>query len=317
MDFNIRDFKPPDLPAIIVVQHAAVPLHPWSLGELERDLERLEEHLKYHLIVAESDGQVIGAANYYRNAGSYHPHRYQLELFVGPEFQSRGVGHALYDAVLEALRPLDPISLSAQVRENDPRSVQFAAHRAFEEVKRDFESILETGDFDGREYDNLLSRLEADGIEMKTFRELDTPEFRRAFHECFEVVRLDVPRAEPPTPLSFEFFNQNVIDDEEMLQDMFWFALERERIIGFTGGYSGAKPGWVDTWLTAVRREARGRGLAVALKVRAIRAAKALGFSSIRTDNDTRNSAMLAVNEKLGFQRQPAVLSMKRTFRDE
>jgi mycothiol synthase len=84
--------------------------------------------------------------------------------------------------------------------------------------------------------------------------------------------------------------------------------------VGFTGAYKGAREGWVDQWLTAVTREVRGRGIATALKVRQLEAAQALGFSTVRTDNDTRNTAMLAVNGKLGFVRQPAALVMKKEF---
>ncbi len=314
MNYTIRDFKPGNASAFIAAQNEAVPLHPLSLGEFARDLEKLEPHLQYHLLVAEGNGEIMGAANYYRNPGAYHPHKFQLQLFVRPEFQSKGIGNALYDAVLEGLRPLEPISLRAQIRENEPTAIRFALNRGFEETKRDFESILETIHFDASAYDGLISRLKSEGVTFKTFRELDTPEFRHAFHEVFGIVRLDVPRSEPPTPLTFAFFIENVIDDPEMLQDVFWFALLGEEILGFTGGYSGAKPGWMDTWLTAVRREYRGRGIAQALKVLAIQAAKEAGFSSIRTDNDTRNSAMLAVNVKLGFARQPAVLSVRKMF---
>ena len=317
MNYTIRAFKPSDAPGFIAAQNEAVPLHPLSMGEFERDLDKLEPHLQYHLLVAEADGDLVGGASFYRNAGAYHPHKFQLELFVRPAFQSRGVGKALYGAVLEDLRALEPISLSAQVRESDPKAVRFAASRGFQETKRDFESILETEGFDASIYGRLFSRLEGQGVRFKSFRELDTPAFRRAFHQVFEVVRLDVPRSEVPTPLGFEFFNENVIDDPQMLQDLFLFALENEQILGFTGGYAGAKPGWMDTWLTAVTREARGRGIATALKVRAIQAAALAGFTNIRTDNDTRNSAMLAVNLKLGFVRQPAVLSVRKIFEDE
>ncbi len=314
MNYTIRGFKPGDAPAFIAAQNQAVPSHPLSLGEFERDLERLEAHLQYHLLVAETGGEIVGGASFYRNAGQYHPRKFQLHLFVRPEFQSRGIGEALYDRVLEELRALEPISLATQVRENEPHAVQFAARQGFREVKRDFESILETRTFDASVYDGLISRLKTEGIAFKTFRELDTPEFRHAFHQVFEVVRLDVPRSEPPTPLTFEFFNENVIDDPEMLQDLFWFALEGEQILGFTGGYSSSKPGWMDTWLTAVTREARGCGIAQALKALAIQAAKEAGFTSIRTDNDTRNAPMLAVNVKFGFVRQPAVLSVRKIF---
>lgn len=316
MNFTIRDFERSDLPTLIAVQHAAVPLHPVSQGELERDLEKLEPQLRHHLIVAESDGQVVGAADYQRNAGAYHPNKFQLQCFVTPRFQGHGIGKALYDAVLEQLRALEPISLGVQVRESEPGAVRFAQSRGFVEVKRDFESMLDVASFDFSAYDGLEERVKLEGIALKTFRELDTPDFRRHFHEVFEIVRLDVPRAEPPSPLTFKFFNENVIEEPEMLPEVFVFAIKDDQILGFTGGYSGAKPGHMDTWLTAVRREARGKDIATAVKVRAIRAAKDLGFTTIRTDNDTHNSAMLAINEKLGFERQPAVVSMRKMFRD-
>jgi GNAT superfamily N-acetyltransferase len=317
MNFHIRAFKPDDIPEIIQLQHAAVPLHPWSQGELERDLDRLEPHLQYHFLVAESDGRIVGATDYHRPAGSYHPHKFFLDLFVHPDHQGHGIGRALYDAVLEELLPLGPLSVAAQVRESDPRAIRFAANRGFTETKRDFESVLDTQSFDFSVYDSLERKLEYQGIHLKTFREVDTPAFRRHFHEVFEGVRLDVPRAEPPTPLTFKFFEENVIDEPEMLPDVFVFAMHNDRIVGFTGGYRGAKPGWMDTWLTAVLREARGKNVATAVKVRAIRNARDLGFTSIRTDNDTRNAAMLAVNEKLGFARQPAVISVRKVFREE
>ena len=317
MSIHLRPFVRSDAPDVIRIQHAAVPLHPWSLGEFERDLDRLEPHLQYHISMAEVDGQAVGLVMYYRHAGAYHEHKFYLDLLVSPEHQGRGVGRALFAKLLEELQPLDPISLSTQVRETDARALRFAEARGFVEVKRDFESILDAGTFDPSPYAHLESQLEQHGIQLKSFRELDTPEFRRHFHEVFSEVRLDVPRAAPPTPLSFEFFEENVIDDPEMLPDVFVFAMRGNQILGFTGGYSGAKPGWMDTWLTAIKREARGLGVAQALKVKAIQAAKTQGFTSIRTDNDTRNAPMLAINEKMGFARQPAVLSMLKTFREE
>ena len=84
----------------------------------------------------------MGMSDLQRPAGSYHPQRFQLQLCVAPEAQGQGVGTRLFEAVLEDLRPLDPLSLSVQVREADTRAMRFAEVRGFQEVKRDFESIL-------------------------------------------------------------------------------------------------------------------------------------------------------------------------------
>jgi mycothiol synthase len=307
---NISDFERSNLPEIVRVQHAAVPLHPWSVGELERDLEKLEEKLQYHWCIAGSNGELIGFSRFARNAGSYHPQKFGLDLCVDPKFQARGIGKALYLATLEKVQAFDAISLRTQVRESDARGLRFAQDRGFLETKRDFESTLELASFDFAAFERPLP----EGIEMRNFRDLDSPTFRRQFHEVFSTVRLDVPRAEPPTPLTFKFFEENVLNDPELIPEAFVFAMRAEQILGFTGGYQGAQPGWVDQWLTAVTREARGQGLATAIKVHSLRAMLELGFKTVRTDNDTQNTAMLAVNDKLGYQRQPAVLSMLKSF---
>ncbi len=313
--FVIRPCDTADLPAIVRLQQESQPLHPWSVEEVERGLRELEPHLRDHFLVAEHEGELLGMADYLRPAGSYHPRRFHLHLCVASGHQGKGVGRALYEATLRELEPLDPLSMTAQVRETDPRAVRFAQERGFTEVKRDFESILSLQDFDPESYRSLLDRLEQEGLRFRDFAELDSPDFRKRFHELFETLRVDVPRAEPPTPLTFEFFNKHVIEEPGMLPQAFVFALQGDELLGFTGGYEGAAAGFMDTWLTAVSRTMRGRGVALALKVRSILAAKALGFTQARTDNDTRNAPMLRVNERLGFQRQPALITVRKTFK--
>jgi len=313
--FHLRSFTAGDLPGIVRLQQGSEPLHPWSLEELARDLETLEPHLQHHFRVAVRDGALLGMSDLQRPAGSYHPHRFHLQLCVDPEARGQGIGTALHDAVLQELMDLDPVSLSVQVRESEPRALRFAQVRGFQEIKRDFESILTLAAFDFEAHREPEARLVREGLAFRTFRELDGPGFRRCFHDAFERVRVDVPRADPPTPLTFAFFEQNVLEDPSMLPDAFVFALDGATILGFTGAYAGAHPGTVDTWLTGVLPQARGRGVATALKVRSLRHAANLGYTAVRTDNDTRNAPMLAVNDRLGFQRQPALVLLRRVFR--
>lgn len=58
------------------------------------------------------------------------------------------------------------------------------------------------------------------------------------------------------------------------------------------------------TLLTGVAPEYRGRKIAQALKLIAILHGKGLGADSIRTQNDSINAPMLAINRKLGFVRE-------------
>lgn len=56
--------------------------------------------------------------------------------------------------------------------------------------------------------------------------------------------------------------------------------------------------------LTAVTRTARGRGIARALKLDAIRWAAAAGADQLVASNDSDNAPMRAINDRLGYQRQ-------------
>ena len=59
--------------------------------------------------------------------------------------------------------------------------------------------------------------------------------------------------------------------------------------------------------VTGVDRAHRGRGVALAIKLLAIRCARRYGAVYIRTHNDSENAPMLAINRKLGYQPQPGL----------
>jgi GNAT superfamily N-acetyltransferase len=62
------------------------------------------------------------------------------------------------------------------------------------------------------------------------------------------------------------------------------------------------------TGYTATRKSFRSRGIARALKLESIGQAIELGADSIKTDNDTENSAILHINETLGFIPLPGLV---------
>jgi mycothiol synthase len=176
------------------------------------------------------------------------------------------------------------------------------------EQKRDFESTLDLTNF------NLVpwqAQLKVPGIEFASWQQLDSADFQRQVYDFWQIVRHDVPRTEPAPAISFEFFLENIYHDQEFSLPTSFVALAVGEIVGFSATFRAGRAGWLDQWLTASSREYRGRGIALALKLRQIEAAKALGFATVRTDNDTRNAAMLAINEKLGFVRLPVVISLK------
>jgi hypothetical protein len=69
--------------------------------------------------------------------------------------------------------------------------------------------------------------------------------------------------------------------------------------------------------LTGVLRSHRRRGIALVLKLRGIAYAQSLGRPTIKTWNEANNRAMLAINEALGFVKQPAWIDFVKVLRPE
>ena len=62
--------------------------------------------------------------------------------------------------------------------------------------------------------------------------------------------------------------------------------------------------------MTGVDRQFRGRNLALALKLLSIQYAKRHSILYLETSNDSANAPMLAINAKLGYQRQYGVYTL-------
>ena len=191
---HIRPFARADYDELVTIWNAVHPDDLYTVEEAQYFDESIQEPQKFGRLVAEEDSQLIGAAEYVQFPGMYHPQKFFLRLYVPSKFEQQGVGSALYKALMESLKPFDPISVRGQVAENRPHALKFAQVRGFIESKRDWLSILELAKFDPEPYGGLIETLKAQGIRFASLAELgNTPELKRDFHALFSEVRQDVP----------------------------------------------------------------------------------------------------------------------------
>ena len=308
---TIRSFRRDDYPAIVDLWNAVHPLRPQTAEELEREDVTLPEKFRWERLVAERDGTIVGMALYEQNPGMYHPQVFQVDVIVAEAHRSMGIGRRLHEEILERLAPHDPIRRVSRIDADDGRAAAFANRLGYRETKRDVNSALDLQTFDPTPWLPVLEQVDAQGIAFVPIADIphDDPRIRD-YYAFFSEVRADVPRSMPATPIEFDFFMDEVVKAPDAVHEASFLVFDGDRCIGLTQVYKGEASDELQTGLSGVDRAYRRRGIATALKVRSLMAAKALGFPSIRTDNDTRNTGMLAVNRSLGFVERPAQVTV-------
>ena len=309
MTWTIRPATTDDIDGIISVQNQCSQMHKLHRNEYLRDIETLEPDLQRMVFVAESEDQVVGIAIMNREAGSYHPNKFMLELGNLESHRNQGIGQDMYEMVERHLQSLGVIKISVQVRESNEIGLKFVKFRGYIQEKRDFVSVLSLDSFDPSQYPT-----EPLDIEIRSFEEFDSPQTRREWYDLICLVRHDVPRSSPPTPLTFEFFEEQIMIEPDLVRSATLFAYQNGQMIGFAAGFHDTELNQFEQWLTGVHSDYRKKGVALALKVAQATEVKRLGIATIKTDNDTRNAPMLKVNDKLGFVRQPAVVTLGKDF---
>jgi mycothiol synthase len=152
-------------------------------------------------------------------------------------------------------------------------------------------------------FSDLIARLEAEGMRFVTFTKAATdPDFWSKMTNLQNDVLRDWPDPDPNPDFepmreaeAHRFFDQCL-----MILDASFIAIANGELVGYTGlGGANREAGRIESGPTAVRTDFRGRGVATALKVLAVREARRLGFTRARAQS--ANPAMIRVGEKLGF----------------
>lgn len=305
MTFAIRPFAPSDYEAAARIATLALG-HAIDAEELRYQDEHRPAKCKHSWWVAAADGQVLGACGYDQYIGRYHPHKFALTAWVHPQHQNCGIGTALYETVMTALARHEPISVAAQTRESVPAGVRFLTRRGFREAMRSWQSALELERFDPAAHADAESGLREHGIRVVSHTDLAAdPDRDRKLFELANTTRLDIPSPEPHTPLDYQTWLERQ-KNPNFLPDGFFVAVDGDRYIGLSTLWRSVDKAELQTGVTAVRREYRNQSIARGLKVHALAWAKRQGYQRVITFNATTNAPMLAVNERLGFVREPA-----------
>ena len=316
---TLRPFTADDYAAYVALSNEAYPDYGWTLEEVRHfDNDWKPEGFYQRRTIAEEGGVPVGYSDAFHSRGQFVPDNYNLEVIVRPAARRRGIGTALFADAISALRQRAPHWVRDQVKESNADSVAFATTIGAVELRRDWESRLDLATFDATPFATAPQRAADAGVAITTLAlemKTDADAVRKAY-ELHAAARVDVPSLDPPTPSPYERFEEEVLRSPYALPEAHFLAIRGGRYVGECAmGKEGTDPDVIYQHLTAVLRDERGKGIAMALKLRAIEYAKAQGLREIRTWNASTNRPMLAINEALGFAKQPAWITLGKDLR--
>lgn len=242
-------------------------------------------------LIAERDGVPVGVASASAFGGAPDGDLAYVTLRVPRENRRQGVGTALHRRASEHARSLGKSRFYCVVRHDDTDSLAYYGALGYEERSRMQDVFLE------------LAKAEVEttvppGMQIVPL----TPEHDRGAYEVALEADADIPSGEQHASGTFEQWHARNLG-ALTVRELSFVALEQGRVVGFALIHRH-KEDTAEHSMTGVARDARGRGVALALKQAQIVAAKRTPLTYLRTQNDLGNAPMRRVNEKLGYVRR-------------
>ncbi len=313
---TLREATEADFARVAELISATQPDPVTEANVLEWERRVLAGQIRRRVLAVDGTGQVAGYG-IVQHSDSMGVGRFYLWVTVDPKRRRRGVGAQLYDNALELASSHGVVELESEVREDDAAGIRFARQRGFTVNRHIFESVVDLTAFDEGRFAGLVEAVQATGIRFLSLADVDMdPGYFRQLYEVNYRAVLDDP-ASTGHWVSFEEF-------ERTLKGASWFdprgqimALDAASgaVVGLAAVGFFAHTHQASNMITGVDRAYRGRKIALALKLLALRYAKEKGASCIVTDNDSQNAPMLAINRKLHYIPRPGIFRLsKRNF---
>jgi mycothiol synthase len=257
---------------------------------------RASESPERLMVVARVDGTVVGHGLSDRadsaGSGSVIPR-------VLSEHRRRGYGTALLERLIAHVEGLGFPMLRAGA--DDEGSLAFAHRFGFTEVNREVEQTY-------RIERPIEPTPVPDGLEVVTAQE--RPGLWEAAYERFGKEALSDFSVDTPLDISPEDWTR------DWLGDPMFLALHDGEVVGCAGlGLDPDQPTRAENLLTAVRRDWRGRGVAVHLKLVTLAWAAGHGITEVYTWTQDGNAAMRALNTRLGYATTRVGIQLARPVR--
>jgi ribosomal protein S18 acetylase RimI-like enzyme len=307
--YRMRDYGVDDLAAHAALLNRITPDRPVTVGQLRQTYESIHTPpmaVRQFAVEEVTSGQLVAAGGTVTPPDGIGAGDFWIGAGVELGHRGRGIGRHLTEALEGEARKLGALRLWASTRVADERDVRFLHRQGFVVKLHNWQSVLElasapdlgpgTGD-----------ALRLDGIEITTLAEEgpSDPEVLDRVYALAAATLGDAPRLGAYVPPTFAQFAGMMLETPGFFPDAFFLARSGSRYVGMSNlERMGAEPDKLHQIFSATHREFRGRGIATELKRRGIRLARERGFRFLITENDSLNTPIWSINERLGYRRE-------------
>jgi GNAT superfamily N-acetyltransferase len=299
----IRSIQPEaDFPKVLELYESFEP-EPLSLNAVLRWYWRVAPGRVIHVTIAtDAQDQIVGYCEVFHEAW-FPAGEFRVFVIVDPMQRKQGIGSALYAEAHTFLAEQGAVSLRSEVRDNCADELRFAEKRGFSIERCQFESTLDLVTFNESPFLLEVASLEAAGIRLASMADFgDSREARRKLYEVNNTTALDIPGVTEWMP--FEDFEALICGAEWYRPEGQLVAVDGDDFVGLSAVKLMPQTQGAYNLMTGVLKAYRGRKIGLALKLAGFRYARQQGAVYIRTNNDSLNPAILALNRKLGYQPQ-------------
>jgi ribosomal protein S18 acetylase RimI-like enzyme len=299
-----------DYRRVVAVSNAIDPEFQESVAAWQHWDQNRDPHHLFRRYLLEREGEVVAYGSYGHIEWSFQPDRYYLWVGVHPGQQRKGYGSALWDYLMTQLSERQPAELVTFTRENRPQAIDFLQKRGFAVRMREQISRINPQTFELAPFSSKIAEVERSGIKVITLADImqRDPEWRRHMYELEAEVEKDVLSIDEVTKSEFEVYEKQTLGMPNLLHEGWFVAMDGDEYVGLSVLWRDlVNEKRLGTGLTGVKRSHRRRGIATAMKAKALSFARGSGATIVDTGNE-ENNPMYQLNLQLGFQPLPAEL---------
>ncbi|MCA1682803.1 MAG: GNAT family N-acetyltransferase, partial [Actinobacteria bacterium] len=231
------------------------------------------------------DGERIGGAAHFHGPWEKMPTRYgQVRAGLFARHTSRDRLDEAFAFAEGRSRESGTAVFSTWVLENEAERIDIMSSRGYAVERR--AKLWQVDLVANRERIESIAgssreRMRSQGFQVTTLDKVGGEEPVHRFWKLFEVTTPDMPSTVPYVSIPFDDFVRGWMDAPSVRQDRIWIALEGDDMVGYSMLTYPPERGNVWNNGTATVREARGKGIARALKAESMLQAIELGVPHV------------------------------------